>query len=254
MKQIKLFCSIAIASGIILSFSCGHDNEAGPSAGNISDENQMGIILTANTSLRIDPLIVSSRIDQLKKGEVVKVLDISAREQVIAGQKSHWYKVRLTSGITGWVFGSNIKIIKGHDSSDVESYLSSFWGKETEELSTALHGKWWSVNRFGDYTSHCLEIYKDGTYKSYYKGSSKIFEGSYNFDFNKSQVIFLSGTSFEGDLTYVRRGDIFTLYREKENDEIRFKKINLNPQSENEDQATSKPEVDTDSIKKEDEN
>ena len=67
-------------------------------------------------------------------------------------------------------------------------------------------------------------------------------------------VIFLEGTSFEGDLNYVRRGDMYTLYRETSNDEIRFKKISSNPESETEEDAAGKTGDSTDSIKKDDEN
>lgn len=239
---------------ITLFPKCGQDRGNTPAVPDNAGNNRIGIIITANTALRIDPLTFTSRIDQLKKGEVIEILDRSPNEQTIGGQKSYWYRVKLPSGITGWVFGANINIMQDSSSENVESYLSQFWEKETDELSEALHGKWWSINRFGDYTNHCLEIYKDGKYKSYIKGSTKKIEGNYNFDFNKSMVIFLAGTSFEGDLNFVRRGDIFTLYRETSNDEIRFKKINMNPESETEEQATQKPEENADNIKKEDEN
>lgn len=257
MRRYGKVASILAAISLLLATMCGKDEEiiSGNSSG--SHEKQVAIIITANTALRIDPLITTSRIAQMKKGEVTEVLERSAVMQSIAGQKDYWYKVRMTDGITGWVFGKNITILSDASSDNVESYLSSFWEKETEELGEALHGKWWSVNRFGDYTSHCLEIYKDGRYASYIKGAQKKIEGNYNFDFNKSQIIFLAGTSFEGELYYVRRGDIFSLYRDTANDEIRFKKINNNPESQSEvsenQSAGEKPDA-AEGLKKTDEN
>jgi uncharacterized protein YgiM (DUF1202 family) len=220
-----------------------------------SEGNPLAVIITPNTALRVDPLIFTSRIAQLKKGEVGEVLEKSSEKKPVAGTVDFWYKIRLSNGISGWVYGSNINILKDSNRDNVESYLSQFWEKETEELSAALHGRWWSVNRFNDFTSHVIEIYKDGKYKSYIKGNAKKFEGDYNFDFNNSKIIFLNGTTFEGDLNYTRRGEEFTLSREDEKDEIKFKKINVNPESEDEvEQKTlQKNDEDTDNAKKENE-
>ncbi len=257
MKKYKKIPYIAALISILLVTVCGKESEILPGSGTPGQDKQIAIITTANTALRVDPLITTSRIAQMKKGEVTELLERSAVIQSIAGQKDYWYKVRLPNGITGWVFGKNISILSDSSSDNVESYLSSFWEKETEELGEALHGKWWSVNRFGDYTNHCLEIFKDGRYASYIKGAPKKIEGNYNFDFNKSQVIFLAGTSFEGELNYVRRGDIFSLYRDTVNDEIRFKKINNNPESQSEvseEQSTGEKPDTAEALKKTDEN
>ncbi len=218
-----------------------------------SGGNPLAVIITPNTALRIDPLIFTSRIVQLKKGEVGEVIEKSSEKKPVAGTVDFWYKIRLSNGIEGWVYGSNINILKDSNRDNVESYLSQFWEKETAELSTALHGRWWSVNKFNDFTNHVIEIYKDGKYKSYIKGSTKKFEGDYNFDFNNSKIIFLNGTTFEGDLNYTRRGDEFTLSREDEKDEIKFKKINVNPESETEEPALQKNDEGTDNVKKENE-
>ena len=217
--------------------------------------NPLAVIITPNTALRVDPLIFTSRVAQLKKGEIGEIMEKSSEKKPVGGVTDYWYKIRLNNGITGWVFGSNINILNDTNRNNVESYLSQFWEKETKELSEALHGKWWSVNRFNDFTNHCLEIYKDGKYKSYIKGSPTKIEGDYNFDFNKNQIIFLNGTTFEGDLKYIRRGDVYTLIREHEKDEIKFKKINVNPESESETEEKNlqKNDEGTDNVKKDNE-
>lgn len=215
--------------------------------------NPIAVIITPNTALRIDPLIFTSRVTQMKKGEVGEILEKSSEKKPVAGKMDYWYKIKLSNGISGWVYGSNISILKDSNRNNVESYLSQFWEKETKELSEALHGKWWSVNRFNDFTNHCLEIYKDGKYKSYLKGSTKKIEGEYNFDFNKNKIIFLNGTSFESDLEYFRRGDIYTLSRETDKDEIKFKKINVNPESDTEDKNLQQKTDEGTDVKKENE-
>lgn len=230
MKKISI---ILVSALVMLSFSCRKkQNETVVIPGNGTGD-PVAVITTPNTAMRIDPLIFSSRVALLKKGEVAEIIDRSTEEKNVGTSKSYWYKVRLSNGISGWIYGANITILDDASKGNVESYLSQFWEKETDELSTALNGKWWSVNRFNDFTNHCLEIYKDGKYKSYLKGATKKLEGQYNFDFNKNEIIFLGETSFSGGkLSYVKRGEVYTLFNDSEKDEIKFKLINTNPESD----------------------
>jgi len=231
-KKMKKISILLTSFLIIIHASCGGKKGDVPAMPERAEGNPIAVVITPNTAMRIDPLIFSSRVALLKKGEVAEVLERSIEEKNIGNSRSYWYKVKLASGITGWIYGANLTILDDSNRGNVESYLSQFWEKETEELSSALHGKWWSVNRFNDFTSHCLEIYKDGKYKSYIKGASKKLEGEYNFDFNNSKIIFLGETSFSGSLSYIKRGDIYTLFNDSEKDEIKFKMINTNPESE----------------------
>jgi len=217
---------------MIIYASCSGKKSETSAISEKSEGKSIAVVITPNTAMRIDPLIFSSRVALLKKGEVAEVLDRSSEEKNIGKSRSYWYNVKLANGITGWIYGVNLTILDDSNRGDVDSYLSQFWEKETEELSSALHGKWWSVNRFNDFTNHCLEIYKDGKYKSYYKGTSKKLEGEYNFDFNNSKIIFLGETSFTDSLSYVKRGDVYTLFNDSEKNEIKFKLINTNPESE----------------------
>lgn len=230
MKKISI---IIISVAVLLSNSCSEKKGETGAIPENSSGNPIAVIITPNTAMRIDPLIFSTRVALLKKGEVAEIIERSAEEKNVGNSRSYWYKVRMSNGITGWIYGANITILDDASRGNVESYLSQFWEKETEELSTAMNGKWWSVNRFNDFTNHCLEIYKDGRYKSYIKGATKKLEGQYNFDFNKSQILFLGETSFTGGaLNFVKRGDTYTLFNDSEKDEIKFKLINTNPESE----------------------
>ncbi len=229
MKKVSIIIVFLL---IIIHISCGGKKSEIPAIPENSEGKPVAVIITPNTAMRIDPLIFSSRVALLKKGEVAEVLERSSEEKNIGNSKNYWYKVRLANGVAGWIYGVNITILDDSNRGNVESYLSQFWEKETEELGSALHGKWWSVNRFNDFTNHCLEIYKDGKYRSYIKGASKKLEGNYNFDFNNNQIIFLGETSFTGNLSYVKRGEIYTLFNDSEKDEIKFKMINTNPESD----------------------
>ncbi len=244
MKNYKI-TSFLLYLLLLLLLSCGNnENQAISISGKTSDtkKTNKGVILTEDTALRIDPLIFSSRITQLNKGQVVEILDKSAEEKTIAGHNDYWYKIKLENQITGWAFGKHIKILDASGQAAINSYLGKFWEKETEEISNELHGKWWSINKYGDFTSHALEIFKNGNYRSYYKEGGKPIEGIYNFDFNKNMVIFLSGTTFKNDLHYSKKGNTYSLKFDSGKDEIFFKKININPSSDIEEEPNNKDE------------
>ena len=230
---------------LLLLLNCSNIKDP-EKAGQIElQKKDMGVILTQDTALRIDPLVFSARIKQMNKGTIVEILERSSEERIIGGHKDFWYKIKLENGITGWTFGRHIKVLDAAGKETLESYLGKFWEEETEELSNDLHGKWWSINRFGDFTNHALEIFKDGRYRSYLKGGGKAIEGVYNFDFNKNMVIFLSGTTFDSDLNYIRKGNSHSLQKIEEMEEIRFKKINVNPSSEVEEYGQDNKKEDT---------
>ena len=255
MKFYKYNFILLLVFSIILAVNCKKNDSDAYAIPENTEKNPIAVIITPNTALRIDPLIFTSRIAQLKKGEVGEILDKSSEMKTVGKAKDYWYKVKLANGISGWVFGSNLNILKDSDKDQIASYLSEFWEKETSVLGEAMHGKWWSINKFNDFTNHCLEIYKDGKYKSYLKGGTRKIEGEYSFDFNNNQIVFLKGTTFEGDLNYFQRGDEYTLIRESEINEIKFKKINVNPEAETEIEKSSSQDNNdnTDNIRKENE-
>ena len=99
-----------------------------------SEGNPLAVIITPNTALRVDPLIFTSRVAQLKKGEVGEVLEKSSEKKPVGGTIDYWYKIRLSNGISGWVFGSNINILKDSNRNNVESYLKPVLGKRDKRI------------------------------------------------------------------------------------------------------------------------
>ncbi|HOO70385.1 MAG TPA: SH3 domain-containing protein [Spirochaetota bacterium] len=192
---------------------------------NRSGKKLMGVILTDNTSLRVDPYIFSSKIDMISKGETIEITDKSEVKSWIGNNNDYWYKVKKLNGVSGWIYGQNLKIIESSQAAS-DDYLEEFWEKEAGIIKKEISGKWWSLNEKGDFTDHCLEISGNGSYKSYSKNNpSSIIEGEYNFDFNKNEIIFLNGTSFKNNLTFIKRGSTY-LFKTKINQEtISFKKI-----------------------------
>ena len=108
----------------------------------------------------------------------------------------------------------------------MDSFISDFWDEESKRLKRELAGKWWSIDKLGDFTDHCLEINDDGTYKSYIKGGRSIV-GEFNFNINEKEIIFLNGTSFKKNLTFIRRGVTYYLEvkSEEKSDKLEQEKI-----------------------------
>ncbi|MGQ9844061.1 MAG: SH3 domain-containing protein [Spirochaetota bacterium] len=182
------------------------------------------VVISDNTAVRIDPYIFSSRVTNVNKGTIVTIIDISKEKQWVGGQMDYWYKVSLRNTIKGWIFGSSLALQIDASDAAIERYINSLWKKEADTVRNAIAGKWWSVNKSGDFTEHALELYPDGSYKSYKKGT-KAIEGSYSLNFRTSEVVFLDGTSFNKNLYFMKRGNSYQLAESLQDAKIEFKKI-----------------------------
>lgn len=205
---------------VLLSFSCSKSNNDTHSA----TSTTKAIVINDNTSVRIDPHIFSSRVTTVNKGTIVTIIDTSKEKQWVGGQMDYWYKVLLPNTIKGWIFGSSLALQINASDAAIERYVNSLWKKEADIVRKEISGKWWSVNKSGDFTEHALELYPDGSYKSYRKGTKGI-EGSYSLNFRTTEVVFLDGTSFGKNLFFIKRGNSYQLAESLQDAKIEFKKI-----------------------------
>lgn len=182
------------------------------------------VVINDSTSVRIDPHIYSSRVTTVKKGTIVTIIDISKEKQWVGGKVNYWYKVQLPNSIKGWIFGTSLELQANASDSAIERYVNSLWKEESDTVRNAIAGKWWSVNKSGDFTEHALEIYPNGKYKSYRKGIKGI-EGSYSLNFRTNEVVFLDGTSFGKNLFFLKRGNSYQLAEALKDAKTEFKKI-----------------------------
>ncbi len=218
---------------LILSFICillqgGLKNHLAGEAKISAQKKTMGIVLIRNSSVRIDPFFFSARITLLKKGETVEIIDRSAEKSWIGKSRDYWYKIKIKNGITGWIFGTNIKILTTDNSVKIKKFVTDFFKGETENMMKELSGKWWSINRFGDFTRHGIEFNSKGLYKSYIKSQNpKIYEGHYRIDFHNNMLLFEDGTTFGEKLKFIKRGSSYVLKKELKAGELVFKKISI---------------------------
>ena len=233
MKGFK-YCSLSLVL-IVLIFAGGCSSD-GAKESLLQNENSSAIVLSHNTSVRIAPFIFSARIALLNKGNTVKILEKSAGKTWIGNTSDHWYHIAIADGTSGWVFGRTIRVIESSSSDEVKEMVTKFWKEEADTLTKDLAGKWWSINRFGDFTYHGLILFDDGSYHSYRKGNeAKPIKGEFNFDIAKGEIIFLGGTSFKGNLNFIRRGRSYFLFRkDAKKKELRFKKIKVDISAEKE--------------------
>ncbi|HSV97936.1 MAG TPA: SH3 domain-containing protein [Spirochaetota bacterium] len=241
MSAYRVLILAAIVAASLLPAGCGDNGRNEKSRPERISE--YAVVVSDNTALRIDPMIYSARITLMRKGTRLAVLDQSKEKSWVGKDHGFWYKVRLENGLTGWAYGSTIRIFAGSQSGSIDGYVSNLREHEEETLRKDLSGKWWSVNKSGDFTNLCVEIYENGKYKSYARGGKEI-EGEYNFNFNDETIVFLSGTSFGQNLKYVNRGNMYHLETRDGKYDIRFKKITegmAEPPPEDEAEAASPP-------------
>ncbi|MFC1671169.1 SH3 domain-containing protein [Spirochaetota bacterium] len=220
MKKMHLYLFIILAAAFY--FSCSKPEKA------IQKQSgkKIGIILVHNSAVRISPFIFSTRISRVKKGETVEVVERSKKKSWIGKTRDYWFKIMQKNGITGWAFGKNIRVLKKVKEEEIIEYVSDFWEEEAGKIRKDIAGKWWSVNKFGDFTQHGIEIFEDGKYNSYRKGWTKgSIKGEFNFNFNKNEIIFLKSTTFGRSVKFIRRGKAYILRKDLKRGELKFKKI-----------------------------
>jgi uncharacterized protein YgiM (DUF1202 family) len=214
-------CLAALGSAFLLFSGCGD-------AADFGKENirQGGVVTENNTALRISPLVFSGIVTRLEKGYPFEVIERSAEKSKIARTTDFWYHIKLENGITGWIYGQNLRLMNIKNRKQLDSVVSEFKEQESGAFAKALSGKWWSINAFGDFTNHALELYEDNKYKSYFKGQEKYpIQGEFSVDFSKSDIIFPRGTSFKANLKFAQRGSSYILYTSSGDTEMSFKKI-----------------------------
>jgi hypothetical protein len=162
--------------------------------------NKIGIVIIDKTILRIDPMLYSSVIGFINKGEIALVINKSKEKLKVGNAQDFWYKVRFPGGITGWIYGSNLKIFPADSSRDIERFLRDLWNIELEKFRKRLTGTWESVAVEG-IPGQSLEITEDGRYNSY-RDESKPIEGEYSLNFREREIFFKNGAYFGNKITF----------------------------------------------------
>jgi hypothetical protein len=215
-------CTILFAC-IALSMVPGCGRESEPRRDDLKKNKVVGMVVRENSVMRIDPIKYAARVTLLKRAEIVEVTDKSREPDTVSGSTGYWYRVRTGGGISGWVWGKNIQFFTNKSKDKIDGFISTFWEQEAKRVMKFISGKWWSVDKRGDFTNHALEISPDGKYKSYLRGGTPI-TGEYNLNFKDNEIIFLKGTTFNLSLHIIQRGTMVYLEKETEKDSIKFQK------------------------------
>ncbi|OHD68768.1 MAG: hypothetical protein A2W19_10925 [Spirochaetes bacterium RBG_16_49_21] len=213
-----------IVSALMLGFAglyCAKDDVA-------ITKDTYGIITKGYSALRIEPMVFAGIIIYLGKGESVEIAERSREKSWVGKMNDFWYKIKTKDGTVGWVFGDNIIIHSSKSKVTMDKIASDFMEREALQIKKYLAGKWWSVNKFGDFTNHCLELYENNKYRSYQREQeSRAIVGRYRLDFNRNEIIFSSGTSFRSNLDLLKRGNEYEIKKNIKERELRFAKIGL---------------------------
>ncbi|MGL4369526.1 MAG: SH3 domain-containing protein [Spirochaetota bacterium] len=224
MKKTILFMILSAAAVI----SCSSDKQPGP-ADATAGAKEIGVVIESDAAVRIHPYIYTARVAVMSTGDYVEILDKSKEQSRIAGKLDYWYKVRLRSGITGWIYGTNLKIFTEGQDSSVESYAKELREEEASKIMKDLKGKYWSVTDSETFTDSILALWDDGKYASFIKGSETPIEGEYTVDTLTSAITFDKGSTVGDSINYIIRGDMYVLEVVKDGKRTRFKKISSDP-------------------------
>lgn len=225
LKKINIYINLIIFA--LLCFSCNNYEETNNNI--IDKEDKIGIIINKNSSVRIQPFIYSAKIGQLNRNSKVKIIARSNEKSRIGKSKKYWFKIELKEGIYGWTFGSNVKIFSKNDSSSIKKLEKELLESDKRKIIAALKGKWWSINRRGEFTNHSLSFWKNKNYLSSKKNGNKI-EGSFEIDANDSKIILSNSSTVGKKINFFERGREIGIQYSSEKYTIAFKKISSNPE------------------------
>jgi hypothetical protein len=200
--------------------------------------NQIALVTEKGTAVRLHPFVYSSKVYELKNGEQVFVIEKSKVKAAIGKNTDFWYKIMTGNGLTGWLFGANIKIFEPGKESAAKSYETKIHEDEIAALTKELEGKWWSVNTREDFTNYTISLYKDGKYQAMQKDSSKPSKGTYTINPVESTITFSDGTPLGNVMKISERGINYYLEYADEKQNVRFKKISSDPKTNEEMEAT----------------
>jgi len=185
--------------------------------------NKIGIVIIDKTVLRIDPMLYSSVIGYINKGEIAFILNKSKEKMRLLNDEEYWYYVRFSGGLIGWIYGNNLKIFPADKMHEIEKYLSGLWVAEHKKFRKKITGTWESIEPEGS-SNQSLEIFEDGNYKSY-RAESNTIEGEYSINFKEREIIFKKGTYFGNKIMFFPLSNGNFLKKSANDTGIKFKKI-----------------------------
>lgn len=203
-----------LAAGLLFGAAC----DAAPT----ESSNTFAEVTNHKASLRIDPTTVASEIAFLDRGLEVQVVGRSVEKQRISGYHEYWYRIRLTDGIEGWVYGASLSIGEagGKRRGPVQ---------DEKELALSLVGKWWEVRTDGSTGYRRLYLWPDGVYKYAYGTEGPMREGKYTIVAADMQVK-LDPPAGMGDTVSLRRlGTELRMFVQTDGKKVSLRRAFLDP-------------------------
>lgn len=237
MKKVLVFLTI-----LVFITACSAEEKSKKS---INKNSQIGVVIERASTIRLDPYLYSAKIAELSKGEKVEILGVSKEKASIARMKDFWYHVKSENGLTGWIFGSNIKIFEAGNSSLAEAAEEEIKESELDEITKKMIGKWWSVNTKEEFTSIWISLFKDGKYETQSKTQTKLYKGMYTLNLAKGTISLDNDSPLGKELKFSQRGLNYFIEYADENKNVRFKQISSNPKSVEEVEMVSEKKVET---------
>lgn len=210
-----MFPASLVALAIVCAAACG-DARPTESSSRVAD------ILNDGVSMRIDPLTSASEVEFLNQGTQVKVVGRTDEKVSIGRFKEYWYRVRLESGLEGWVYGSNLSIGSSAAAGPVRR------GMTEQQFREALVGQWWEVRTDGTSGYRRLYLWPDGSYK-YAFGDNDWQEGKYVLEPEEQRMTFDPPNAMSDWASMKKVGTEFRLFSESEGRKVSFRRLHLDP-------------------------
>lgn len=187
---------------LVSILACGKGKKPYVLKSNEKITDYVAVTTIGNLNMRINPHQETARINVLADGMVLEVLDRSEEKVRIAKNEDYWYQLRTKDGLTGWVYGAYLILVKKENQAKAAEIAVEQIRQEKLALLKNLAGYWTMTTREGNDSHHKVRIFEDGSYLAYSEHIKQAYVGDIEIFLKGRKLTFKAGTTFGRDLYY----------------------------------------------------
>lgn len=162
----------------------------------------VAVTTTANLNMRTQPHRETARILLLPEEMILDVLNKTEHPVKIGKHNEFWYHLRAPNGITGWVYGNYLILVKREERERAIEIARERIREEKQGIIKNLSGYWQQVFSDGSLGKHRLVIYPEGEYLSLLIKQREAYTGSLDIDLQKQRIYFKARATFGSRVNY----------------------------------------------------
>ncbi len=201
LRRIRYFWMIVL---VVLLFAC--QDQAGNRGEKLKKNKKITDYVVVTTigelNMRIEPHRHSTRVAVLPDGAVLDVLGKSEEKVNIGKNSEYWYHLRDDQGISGWVYGAYLILVKKDNKTKAAEIAVQRIRAQKKNVIENLAGFWGQTRSDSTLGPYRLIVYKDGSYLAYSTQGRRLYQGDIEVLLKARTLSFSKSTSFGSRIGY----------------------------------------------------